>query len=379
MKPRPVIIIDTQIIGGPGRGIIQLGKVLETKGVEYRICTFEYPRPYSLEFLQEISRQGLRSMTISQRWLWDPRPFWQFLRLVKQGRFNVVQSHGYKSHLVAWFVARALGIPWLAFVHGWTKEDWKVRLYHALDRWSLQYADAVVAVSNPLGEVCKGLRGARGGTEVVLNAVDGDFIRGKVGAATIRSRYLRHNARFLIGCFGRLSHEKGQDILLRSVNGIRQQIPDSIFLFLGDGPELSRLQNLSEQLGISDRVIFHPHTETMRDYYEAIDMLILPSRSEGLPNVVLEALSFGVPVVASNVGALNEVITDGESGWLLPPGDIAALTEAVVYALSNQEQRRRAQEAGKVLMKEKFDPLSRGERIIALYDRLLSVPESRVL
>lgn len=364
------MLIDTGIIGGPGRGIIQLATFLASRGLEYAICTIEYRKPMRREFVHELAERGLRAATITQRVPWDPSPLWQFARLVKRGRYNIIQSHGYKSHFIACMVSRALGIPWVAFAHGWTQEDRKVALYHSLDTWMLRCAELVVAVSPALRAFLSSLRGDRP-TELVLNAVNPDALTGDAGGAIIRDRCTKGDVQFLIGCFGRLSFEKGQDVLLRSVKRVVQSIPAVTVLLLGDGPDLASLQKLSDELGIRDRVIFQPHSCGMRDYYEAIDLLVLPSRSEGLPNVVLEALCCGVPVIATNVGAVCEVITRGETGWVVPVEDVEALGDAIVEALSDQNARDKMSRTGKLVMAEKFSPITRGEKILDLYRTLL--------
>ena len=371
MDPRPLILIDTGIIGGPGRGIIQLAAFLVRQGADYLICTFKYRAPKSLEFTEELVRLNFNATHISQRAFYDPSPIWQFLRLVQQGRYNIIQSHGYKSHFVALIVSRLLGVPWIAFAHGWTKENRKVSLYHALDMWMLRFAEAVVAVSPPLLECFSSLRGDHRRTHLILNAVQGDNLRRGGGGEKTRKKLVTRENQYLIGCFGRLSFEKGQDVLLRAVAEIDDPNHDVVILFLGDGPERDALQKLSEELGIHEQVIFYPHTSAMPDYYEAIDVLVLPSRSEGLPNVVLEALCFGVPVISTDVGAVSEVITDGETGWIVPPGDAKKLARTISRVLLDKGAREKVAEAGCRSVVEKFSPTTRGQQILHLYQSLL--------
>lgn len=372
MNPRPLILIDTGIIGGPGRGIVQLATFLAKTDVDYLICTFSYRTPKSQEFAQELTRLNLNAATIAQGSVWDPTPLWQFLRLGRQGRYNVIQSHGYKSHLVALIVSRILGVPWIAFAHGWTRENRKVALYHSLDTWMLRFAESVIAVSPPLWAHFAELRGRDRQTILLLNAVERGGLLGRDGGAAIRRRYVKNESQFLVGCFGRLSSEKGQDVLLRAVAIVVERNHDVVVLLLGDGPELQALQKLSSKLGISERVFFHPHTSAIRDYYEAIDMLIVPSRSEGLPNVVLEAMCFDVPVIATDVGAVSEVITDGETGWIVPPEDEEALARVVVAVLSDRETRSGVSKAGSRMVGERFSPTTRSQRILDVYHQLLA-------
>lgn len=371
MSPAPLILIDTGIIGGPGRGIVQLGRFLESKSIRYLICNFKYPRPKSREFEEELQRQGLRAATVSQRFVFDSAPILQFYRLAREGRYNILQSHGYKSHVVALVVSRITGLPWLAFTHGWTREDRKVAIYHALDKWMLRIADSVIAVSPPLFNLFREVRGERRQTHLIFNAADTSTLPGKYGGEAVRRRLLAPGREVLVGCFGRLSFEKGVDILLRSISLIRRGFPQVSFLILGDGPEREALESLATELGLGDSVTFEPHALAMRDYYEAIDLLVLPSRSEGLPNVVLEALSFGVRVVGTDVGAVREVIIDRQNGWVAPSGDPRALARVMDTALSWMMTQGREPVAKRELLGATFTPEYRSLRIMGVYQNLL--------
>jgi glycosyltransferase involved in cell wall biosynthesis len=119
-------------------------------------------------------------------------------------------------------------------------------------------------------------------------------------------------------------------------------------------------------------VIFEAHTSTLRDYYEAIDLLVLPSRSEGLPNVLLEAASFRVPVVAADVGAVGQVITGSADGWIVPPNNEQSLAVAIAEAVRNPQLRRTFAEAAKKRVSEQFGASARAERICEIYGELLS-------
>ena len=371
MNPTPLILIDTGIIGGPGRGIIQLAKYFGSNNIRYLICNFRYRAPKSREFEDELRRQGLHAATVLQRSSIDPTPIVQFFRLAKSGHYNIVQSHGYKSHLVALIVSRVAGLPWVAFAHGWTHEDRKVTLYHSLDRWMLRFADTVVAVSPPLCALFRGLRGKNRETKLIFNAVDPLGLLGEVGGETLRKRLLKGEGGLLVGCFGRLSHEKGQDILLRAIPSVIETFPTASFLLLGDGPAKKALEELATELGIRERVLFQPHASAMRDYYEAIDLLVLPSRSEGLPNVILEALSFGVEVVATDVGAVGEVIRGRKTSRLVPSGDVEALAAGIMEGLSARARQDTETAARGGGLDEKFTPEYRGQQIVALYKDVL--------
>lgn len=372
MSPNPIILIDTGIVGGPGRGLFQLTKYLASKSLDYLLVTFKYSKPVSTEFVEEATKLGLKNVSLKQFFSFDPLVILNALRLIKQGKHNIIQSHGYKTHLIAFFLAKITGLPWIGFVHGWTNENRKVEFYHKLDRFFLRFADIVVTVSPSLHKIFSTIRGPERKTFLILNAVDNQSISGRGEMQLVRERCNCSPDEILLGCFGRLSFEKGQDRLVRAAAEIKLKYPRTKFLFLGNGPELDSLKNLSIELGVDDIVFFHPHSNAMRDYYEAIDLLVLPSRSEGLPNVVLEAMSFAVPVVATDVGAVPEVLTDSVNGWIVESSDGLSLVAPILHALSDSNLRQRIGKAGLDSLHEKFCPEARARKILELYSDAIS-------
>lgn len=375
MYPKPLIVIDTAIIGGPGRGLFQLVKRFQENSVGYLLTIFKYHRPKSNEFAAEAVKNNVNLAELRQRFRFDPSPIWELWKLARQGKYNLIQSHGYKSHLVAAVVARLSGMPWVAFAHGWTAENRMVALYHKLDRILLRYATVVVAVSPQLMEIFSGLRGPHKRTELILNAVDRNAIAGKNDGETIRREYGVGKEGVLIGCFGRLSFEKGQDILLRAFARILQNFPQCQLIVLGDGPSRSELEKIARELKIEEKIHFKAHDNQILDYYHAIDLLVLPSRSEGLPNVLLEAMSFSVPVISSDVGAVSEVIRHGENGLIVPPSDEEALCRCLANALSNRTRLKEIGKAGAESLMPKFCPKVRSQKILNLYKEICAKAE----
>ena len=138
----------------------------------------------------------------------------------------------------------------------------------------------------------------------------------------------------LVGVVGRLSSEKGVDVFLDALALLRDRGRAVHALVAGDGPDRDALKQQAERLGLADAVHFVGPVADVAALYPALDAVVLPSRSEGLPNVLLEALSADRPVVATRVGAVPEVLTDAAAGVVVPPGDAPALADAIAAALS---------------------------------------------
>ena len=229
----------------------------------------------------------------------------------------------------------------------------------------------IVAVSTELCERAVEICGNRRKVHFIANAIDADDLQDHGGAAALSSR-LAPSGEIVIGVFGRLSPEKGQALLLDAYAAVRQQLPPSRLLVVGDGVLRAPLEAQAGRLGLADAVVFEGYQSGMRDYFGAVDLLALPSYREGLPNVVLEAFQYGVPVLSAAVGAVPSLVEDGESGWLFPAGDEQALRERLVRALVTDRPRWLAiTQHARSSLYPRFCPKERAKRFLSLYQELL--------
>jgi glycosyltransferase involved in cell wall biosynthesis len=171
----------------------------------------------------------------------------------------------------------------------------------------------------------------------------------------------------LIGAVGRLERQKGFDVLLRALAAV----PDASLCVVGDGSERAGLERLADELGVADRVQWEGWSDNARSRLAAFDVFALPSRFEGFPLVVLEALLARAAVVASDVGSVAEAVVDGETGLLVPPEDPQALAAALRHGLADAGLRRRLGEQGRRLVLERFTADDMACCFEALYDDLL--------
>ena len=238
---------------------------------------------------------------------------------------DVLCCHGYKANLLGRLAARRRKIPAVAVARGWTAESFKVRLYERLDRFHLRWMDHVVCVSEAQAARVRraGVRADR--ISVIYNAIDPTrFLEPDARYRAKLMRYFRQPRTHLIGAAGRLSPEKGFDVLVAAAERVMREQPSVGFVLFGEGPERARLQQRINAAGLGQNFIIAGFRADLDRFLPHFDLLVLPSYTEGLPNVVLEAFGAGVPVVATSVGGTPEVIEDGVSGYLVPAGDDAA-------------------------------------------------------
>ena len=160
-------------------------------------------------------------------------------------------------------------------------------------------------------------------------------------------------------------------MLIRAVHELVQGGVDVGLIIAGDGSERQALQALVDALGLSDRVRLVGFQSDLRPLYEAMDLFVLSSVREGLPNVLLEAMSLEVPVVATRIAGIPRLVADGENGLLVPAGDPAALAQAIRARLGSPELRSRLAAAGRRTIEERYSFAVRMQKVAAVYDELV--------
>ena len=175
----------------------------------------------------------------------------------------------------------------------------------------------------------------------------------------------------MVGSLGRLHPQKGFSDLLTAFAQVRQRIPSVRLFVAGDGELRDDLEAQARSLGMAAVVTFAGVRADVSEVLAALDVFVLPSLWEGMPNAVLEAMASGLPVVATAVGGTPEVVVDGVTGLLVPPQDPGALAQAIGHLLRDPDLRRRMGRAGRRRVEEHFDVRETVRQVESLYETLL--------
>jgi L-malate glycosyltransferase len=274
-------------------------------------------------------------------------------RIFAGRRFDLVSVHGYRASAYLALARLPAGTPVLKTEHGRIEagrgglaERLKARLYRAIENRAVRRLGArCVYVTRELQRQCaaehRGLPGL-----VIYNGIDAPN-----KADTHRPPEYREPLNLVM--VGRLEHVKAADLAIQALAD--PAMPAQAFLHLvGSGPELDALRALAQRLGVAARVGFHGFRANAFDYIAHADVLLLPSRHEGLPYTLLEAMALGTPVIAARVGGLEEVLTPRRDALVIEPGSPAALARAVAELASDAALRAALTAAGARLVAERY-------------------------
>lgn len=248
------------------------------------------------------------------------------MQLARHHGAALVHTHGYRPDLVVGTAAVHAGLRWVSTAHGFTSETWRLRLYEALQRRRWRAAEAVIAVSRPLAEriVGAGVPAAR--VHTLANALPTGILPSR-GEARQALGLSSEDRRPIALWIGRLSVEKGADLALDAWAALAADHRPRL-LVIGDGPERSALELQAAALGLGADVQFCGAVPQAHRLLPAADLLVLSSRTEGTPMVLLEAMQAGVPIVAAAVGGVPDLLAGG-AGRLVAAVSPEAMAAAV--------------------------------------------------
>jgi len=364
-----VHLTASPFFGGPERQILGLATHLPA---DYHSVILSFPeRGLCRPFLEEAERRGVTAAPLDKNAPHVSAAVREVARRLREQRADILCCHGYKADLIGLRAARQRGIPVIGVSRGWTGASWRVRLYEWLDRWALSRMDAVVCVSDGQARKVRLAGVPQQRIQTIRNAIRIDrFPPDATAARSFLLAQFDSPRRLVIGAAGRLSPEKGFEHLVEAAARVVQVQPDAGFVLFGDGPLYDKLRRRIAQLGLKKHFVLAGFRGDLDRWIGGFDVTALPSHTEGLPNIVLESLAASVPVVATAVGGTPEVLDDGISGYLVPPGDSDALAQRLLDLLGSDLVRHRMGQAGQRAMRERFTFETQARQYTALFDRL---------
>jgi len=365
MLPPILLVIDDASIGGGQQHVLALAERLIGQGLEVAVAC--EARGYLVEELRgrRITQYPLRlPENPSLRALADT------IKVIRAGGARLVHTHGGTAGFYGRVAAHRLGdVRTVHTYHGihylHQKSVRKRTLHRAVDRFLLRWTDEVICVAKSDRDLALNERLALPDhVSVIYNGID-------LSRFEPRSHEGQAEGRFVVGTVGRLHVQKGHVHLLEAAALIRQSHPQVCIRIIGDGPLRGQLEAHARALRVDGIVEFLGARNDVPEQLRQFDLFVLPSLWEGLPYVLLEAMATGVPVVATDVDGVREVIADSAEGVLVPPSDSRALATAVIHLAADAARRAELGARGAQAVRQRFSLDAMIEQTVGVYSRAM--------
>ena len=363
--------------GGPDKTILLSAEQHDRARVEVVIAYIRDATDNEFRIAEKARAKGLTFYEIEEHGKLDLRVLQALSAIVVRHDINLIHSHDYKSDLFAYLLRWKLRTRRLAVIstlHGWALLGIRGYMYWLLDLFLMRRFDHLIAVSQATKEemVTAGVSSEL--ISVIHNGIDTETWSRHPTTVTAREALGLGNTFPVIGYVGRISPEKNLETWLRAAALVARQHPESRFVFVGEGRDdelLNQLKNCASALDIANNVHFLGYREDLPSIYAAFDLFFLSSRTEGICNSLLEAMAMEIPIVATDVGGTKELIMDGQTGYLLPDGDVEGMARALMVLIRSKDLRRSMRRAARKHIEDKFSFSSRLQCMEALYEKIL--------
>ena len=332
-------------------------------------------------FVKILRRKGVKVYHIDTGRSFRLGSAMKLARIVRKENVNLVHSHAPLAGIVLSRLAGALtGTPVITHAHIRMplSSNPLIRNYQLLLNWisSRFFCHKVIAVSETVKREFVEQGTPENKIAVVYNGINLDHSQSGKGAEEVRKEFDLTTEQKIIGQVGRLCRTKGQHNLIRAAAVVIERFRDTVFIIVGEdleekGRYREKLENLTEELGIKNHIIFTGYRSDILDLMNAFDIFALPSSAEGLPVVILEAMAARKPVIATPVGGNREVVIDGKTGTIVPPENPNSLAEAIIYHLENPEVSQEMGRRGYERVKEHFTRDEMVKRTFQVYEEVL--------
>jgi glycosyltransferase involved in cell wall biosynthesis len=301
------------------------------------------------------------------------RCYKKLYKILKGSKFNLVHSNGYFADIIAMPICKMLKIPHIATCHGFIESDLKLSIYIKLDLFILKFINKIFSVSEELNKRIVSAGISKNKIEVLQNAVEmGDPISN--GNRRIDGRKLLNigNDEFVIGYVGRLSEEKGVRYLIEAISLLQEDGVKTSIIIIGEGPERDELEQIVKQRSIQNSVFFLGFLSDPEKWIPCFDVFVLPSFTEGTPMALLEAMSYGIPIIASAVGGIPKIIVSRKNGLLVSPGNASQIRGALQALYENEVLRKTLGSEARRTMVEDFNIKDWVNKIESVYSSLVN-------
>lgn len=376
-KEKPFVLHARTITatgGGPDKTILNSPRFLRERHYE-SACLFLHP-PRDNDFAIQRARAKLMQaplIEVEDRSRFDFKSLNSVIKHCRQNNVDIWHAHDYKTNLLGLIARKFHPMKLITTSHGWDRFDGGLARYFKWDKkWFLPRYARVICVSENIRQVCIQSGIAVNRCLLIENAIDTEqFNRTRSTSIAKHEDYGIEDCTHLIGSMGRLSEEKGFDLLIEASCRLLQEGVPLRLVIAGEGPLREQLEDRIARSGFANQIKLIGFQQNTKAFYESLDTFVLSSHREGLPNVVLEAMSVGTPVLATRVGAVERVVQHGQNGLLMESGSTEQIYNGLKRLLNSQKMRQEFRQRGIASINQHWSFARRMDKVTEVYDDVL--------
>ena len=345
--------------GGAERVVLDLAKNADRTQFNITVCCLNQKGFYA----HELERLGIEVIALHKLPKLDPFIIYKISKVISKNKIDIVITHLWTSNFwgrITAYLSRVKII--IATEH--TTDEKRTWYYHLADRFLARISSRIIAVSSSV-RVFHHRRSKipSGKFEIINNGIDIEKFNISVDKNKKRKEFGFKNNDYIIGLFGRFVPAKAHEIILQSLKNIIKIHPQVKVLFAGSGPTEVIIKKLAAELGLVKHVAFAGFRSDIPELYQILDLFVLPSRREGFPITVLEAMASGIPAIVTDVGGNKDIISNGIDGFILQPNNAQELTEKINFLIDNPVTAERFARTGQNTVRENFTSMIMTKKI----------------
>jgi len=357
MKIKVFYIIDKLAPGkgGSATSLVELVCGLNKNTFDIAVCAL-CGDDHGSQHIDALKNFGIKTYFLKLRRIYNLKAFFALFRLInliKEEQADIVHTYLFSSTIFGTLAAILTHVP--VIISKREMESWKEWHHIFASKCVNHFCKKIITPSQAIMTLAiRQEQIVPHKIKTIYNGVNLHFFSGNSNSTEIKEKLNINRDIFVVGNIGNLIPIKGQRYLLEAAASVIKEIPNVIFLIIGDGYLRKSLEDYAKKLYIQDKIIFTGRQLNVRDYLQIMDIFVNSSLSEGFSNAILEAMAMNKPIIATNAGGNSESVVDGENGILVPPKDSLSLTSAIITLLRDKELVKRMGSTSRALVERKF-------------------------
>lgn len=363
-QPNLLYVIPSLEVGGAERVVINLARTVDRNRFNPIVCCLNDKGILA----NELEKTGIRVIALNKKGKFDFSVISKLIRVIKENNIKIIHTHLWGANFWGRIAAKLTKIPVIiATEHN--VDIWKPQVYFMLDRWLARKTDKIIVVSNKVKEFYahKGIPTWK--LEVIYNGIQAIHPQPVAYNPQIREEFGIKDNEIVLAIIGRLVPQKGHRYLFEAISSLNGQYRLKV-LVVGDGPLMANLKSQVAGLKLQERIIFTGLRKDVLKILEEVDILVMPSLREGLPITALEAMAAGVPIIATKVGGLPELIKDNKTGLLIEPANGVAIKDAIEKLINDKDLSDNLKNNARNTVQKEFNIMGMVNKTQRLYEGL---------